>query len=666
MSKEKYESSSEESKSDSETNDKSQALVNYSKKSIFLYDKKCRTVLQLGVIYRNLSKAATNAINLDKITHKIQSMINKDQIYLRDVGPIILGITKIVVKKTFFLYKDIEELTNLRISSREPSKIQGNTSEDNSEIKERKNRDVIINGKKLLGNDNEEGTLAMNINSMDTEGLNFQNTALGGLNSTAGKNNKIRAGNKFTDMTFSKDIIELTNDDMIRRTIQKMSKLDNTDIKDIISTNKKRTKDDLKFETENKNSKTLNNLKEMLLNKGNNKDLASSNLNELNLDYSAQNSVINDANNKDVDNFFTVVKSQITNDNNVLNNEENNENNFDFEFNMDNLKVDNYLFSNKKVKINKDEMKNNLKSKITKKSEFMKGNAKLKYDDEIELEDYIKSKKGKNDDIEKQIEQENKIKLNNIQFDNNIFLFDKKKLTGFINEKYEYLLPPFLEAKDDNEESKSRKSLDSYVKVRKDSNFNTDSKLTEKNDISRAERFTTSNKKKISLGNFDSNSILMNNLSRLTLDRNDFKGAASFIEKMNLFGKENNNENNKEELNMDNSNINNDMDLIEQDNDNEGNIDIEENKKIKEIKSNEELKEEEDAKLLKEDLENNVFSKNKKKITFDKIRDKLDNKEKFEEPKLFYDLLLLAQKGDIEITQKDLMNNKTINVSLNY
>ena len=666
MSKEKYESSSEESKSDSETNDKSQALVNYSKKSIFLYDKKCRTVLQLGVIYRNLSKAATNAINLDKITHKIQSMINKDQIYLRDVGPIILGITKIVVKKTFFLYKDIEELTNLRISSREPSKIQGNTSEDNSEIKERKNRDVIINGKKLLGNDNEEGTLAMNINSMDTEGLNFQNTALGGLNSTAGKNNKIRAGNKFTDMTFSKDIIELTNDDMIRRTIQKMSKLDNTDIKDIISTNKKRTKDDIKFETENKNSKTLNNLKEMLLNKGNNKDLTSSNLNELNLDYSAQNSVINDANNKDVDNFFTVVKSQITNDNNVLNNEENNENNFDFEFNMDNLKVDNYLFSNKKVKINKDEMKNNLKSKITKKSEFMKGNAKLKYDDEIELEDYIKSKKGKNDDIEKQIEQENKIKLNNIQFDNNIFLFDKKKLTGFINEKYEYLLPPFLEAKDDNEESKSRKSLDSYVKVRKDSNFNTDSKLTEKNDISRAERFTTSNKKKISLGNFDSNSILMNNLSRLTLDRNDFKGAASFIEKMNLFGKENNNENNKEELNMDNSNINNDMDLIEQDNDNEGNIDIEENKKIKEIKTNEELKEEEDAKLLKEDLENNVFSKNKKKITFDKIRDKLDNKEKFEEPKLFYDLLLLAQKGDIEITQKDLMNNKTINVSLNY
>ena len=673
MSKEEADySSSEESKSDSETKDKSQALVNYSKKSIFLYDKKCRTVLHLGVIYRNLSKAATNAIDLDKITNKIQSMINKNQIYLRDVGPIILGITKIIVKKTFFLYKDIEELTNLRIGSysRDPSKITGNISEDNSEIKERKSKDLIINGKKLLGNDKEERTSVININSLDTEGLNFQNTAVNGLNSTVGKN-KIRAGSKLNEMTFSKDIIELSNDDMIRRTIQKMSKLDNTDIKDIFETNKKKTKDDIKFETENKNSKTINNLKEMLLNKGKNNNLNSSNLNDLNLDYSAQNSVINDANNKDVENFFTVVKSQIANDNNAENNDDNNENNFDFDFNMDNLKDDNYLFSNKKFKINKEEMKNNLKSKITKKTEFMRGNAKLKYDDELELENYInfdKLKKGKLEEIEKKLEEENDIKLGNIQFNNNIFLFDKSKLTGFINEKYEYLLPQYLEAKEDfNEESSSKKDLESYTKMRNDSNFNTDSKLTEKNDISRAERFTTSNKKKISLGNFDSSNILMNNLSKLTLDRNDFKGAQSFIEKMNLMDNKenNNNENTKEEFN-----INNDMDLIEPENDNEENISkdvIEENNnKIKEAKTNEELKEEEDAKLLKQDLENNVFSKNKKKITFDKIRDKLDNKEKFEEPKLFYDLLLLAQKGDIEITQKDLMNNKTINVSLNY
>ena len=227
-------SASIQSNSDNETNDKSKALVNYSKKSIFLYDKKCRTVLQLGVLYKNLSKAATNAINLDKITKKIQSMIDKNQIYLRDVGPIILGITKIVVKKTFFLYKDIEELTNLRINVRESKRIYDNKdSEDNSEIKK-------IGSKKLLEND-KEGTLAMNINSLDTDGLNYQNNSL--ANNGSELRNKLRAGNKYNnELTFSKDIIEITNDDMVNRTIQKMSRLENSDIKELISTNKKNAK----------------------------------------------------------------------------------------------------------------------------------------------------------------------------------------------------------------------------------------------------------------------------------------------------------------------------------------------------------------------------------------------------------------------------------------
>ena len=657
-------SSSVKSDSDSETKEKSQALVNYSKKSIFLYDKKCRTVLQLGVLYRNLSKAATNAINLDKITDKIQSMINKNQIYLRDVGPIILGITKIVVKKTFFLYKDIEELTNLRINSRDQSKILGKTqeSEDNSEIKERRNRNVNIDGKKLLGTDKEEGTLAMNINSLETEGLNFQNSNINALNGTDFKN-KLRAGNKFSDLTFSKDIIELANDDMIRRTIQKMSKLDNTDIKDIISTNKKNTKRDIKFDTENKNSKTLNNLREMLLNKNANKNIASSNINDLNLDYSVHNSVNINENNKDVDNFFTVVKSQIANDNNVTLNDDDN---YDFDINMDNFKDDMHMLSNKKFNINRDEINNNLKSKIYQKSEFMQRNARLKYDDELEMELFEnlgKLKKGKSEEIEKKMEEENLLKLKDIQFNTNIFFFDKNALTGFKNEKYEYLLPQFLEAKED-ELDESKEGLESYSKLRKDSNVNSSSKSSEKNDISRAERFTTSNKKKISLGNFDSNYNLMNDLSKLSLDRNDFKGAKSFIEQMNLMGKDNQNEEDKEDVNI-NPNINNDIDYVEQDNIiDEG--ELEEGNKKKEVKSSEDLKEEEDANLLKEDLEKNVFSKSKKKITFDKIREKLDNKKIFEEPKLFYDLLLLAQKGDVEISQKELMKNNMISISLNY
>ena len=653
-------SSSVKSNSDSDTKDKSGGeLVEYSKKNIFLYDKKCRTVLQLGVLYRNLSKAATNSINLDKITHKIQSMINKNQIYLRDVGPIILGITKIVVKKTFFLYKDIEELTNLRISSKDQSKVL-NYNEDNSEIKEKKNKNINIEGKKLLGNDKEQSTLAMNINSLETDGLNYQNNTIGKLNGTDLKN-RLR-GNKYTDLTFSKDIIELANDDMIRRTIQKMSKLDNTDIKDILSTNKKKTKEDIKFDTENKNSKTLKNLRDLLLNKGSLNN--TKNLNEINLDYSANNSVILDNNNQDVNNFFTVVKSQIANDNNVALNDENN---YDFDINMDDFKNDNYFLSNKKFNISKEEINNNLKSKINKKPEFMQRNAKLKYDDEIKIElnsSFDNIKKGKKDEIEKQIEAENLSKLKDIQFNSDIFLFDKNKLTGFTNEKYEYLLPQFLEAKDDEElNNNPNEDFESNDKTRKDNNssINSASKSSEKNDISRAERFTTSNKKRISLGNFDSNANLMNNLSRLSLDQNDFKGAKSFIEKLNLMEKDNK----KEE-----TNINNDIDLVEQDNAfEENNVENEEkneNINFKEVKTNEEIKEEEDAMLLKEDLEKNVFSKNKKKVTFDKIREKLENKEKFEETKLFYDLLLLAQKGDVEITQKELMKHKTINVSLIY
>ena len=668
--------SSSKSNSDNETNEKTQALTTYSKKSIFLYDKKCRTVLHLGVLYRNLSKATTNAINLDKITHKIQKMIDKNQIYLRDVGPIILGITKIVVKKTFFLFKDIEDLTNLRINSKDQRNLLGrnlgNNSEDNSEIKEketRKKNNINLDEKKLLGVERED-TLAMNINSMETEGLNYKNSSAAGLNGTAFKN-KLRNGNKYTDLTFSKDIIELTNDDMIRRTIQKMSKLENSDIKDLISTNKKNKKEEMKFDTENKNSKTLKNLREMLLNKNGHNNSNLKNINELNLDYSAHNfdgSVNLDENNKDVNNFFTVVRSQIENDNNPPGDIEHN---FDFGINMNDFRDDNNLYSNKKYDINKDEIKKNLKTKINKKSEYMSRNAKLKYDDELEIEYYQnfdKLKKGKLKEMEKKLEEENMFKLENIQFNSNIFLFDKNKLTGFSNEKYEYLLPQFLEAKEEDEEENNKEiTLDSYSKMRNDSNIASVSKLTEKNDISRAERFTTSNKKKISLGNFDSNNILMNNLSKLSLDRNDFKGAKSFIEKLNLMEKENQNENNKDDINI---NINNDIDLIDQDNNNfEGNnneINLEENNKIKEIRTNEEMKEEEDATLLKEDLEKNVFSKSKKKITFDKIREKLDNKEKFEEPKLFYDLLLLAQNGDVEITQSELMENKKINVSLKY
>lgn len=413
----------------------------------------------------------------------------------------------------------------------------------------------------------------------------------------------------------------------------------------------------------------------MLLNKNGHNKNNNNNLPEINLEYSVNNfdgSVNLDQNNKDVDNFFTVVKSQIVDDNNneKINDDGNIEQNFDFEINMNDFKDD--LYSNKKYNINKDEIKKNLKSKINKKSEFMKGNAKLKYDDDIEMEldinNYDNTKKSKFDEIQKRLERENKFKLENIQVNTDVFLFDKNKLTSFANEKYEYLLPQFLEIREDTNElndPNNNEKIDSYLKIRNESNINNSES---KSDIARAERFTTSNKKKISLDNFDSSNLLMNNLSRLTLDKNDFKGAKSFIEKLNIMDKDTKDENNKDEINL-NSNINNDMDLINDDNelnDNNNNESILPENKNKEIKSSEELKEEEDANLLKEDLQNNVFKKSKKKVSFEKIREKLENRDKFENPKLFYDLLLLAQKGDVELTQNEIMDNKGINVSLKY
>ena len=670
------------SNSDNETKEKNQDLVKYSKKNIFLYDKKCRTVLHLGVLYKNLTKAAANSINLDKITSKIQSMIDKNQIYLRDAGPIILGITKIVVKKTYILFEDIEELTKLRINSKDQNRITNKENKEDIEDNENtQKKEINLKGRQIIGNEVKDstGTTALNINSFDDDILNLRNSHLLGIENSILKNKKLN--NKYSDLTFSKDIIELNNDDMIRRTIQKMSKLKDSDIKNMLSTNKNnKYKDELKFDTENKNSKTLENLREMLFNKNNNK--TNNNINETN--YNLSNNVDNnlDNNNKDVEGFFTVIKSQIEESNNIGNNKPDeildNDINFNFDINVNVLQNDNFN-SNIKYQINKDDpINNNLKTNTNKKTQFMlKG--KLKYDEDIELDmDEPLEKLGNKEkkELEKQIEKDNELKLENLQLNYNIFKFDKNKLTSFGGEKYEYLLPKFLEA-DEEEENKDNES--EIKGIRKEDNItdsttkiniinNSNSQSNDKSDISRLNRLTTSNKKKLSLANFDlENKLLLHNLSRMTLDKNDFKGSTSFIEKIKEIDNENKKNDNSREDNNENLNNNfNDLALIEQDdnnyNFNNQNENNEENKdKVKYI--SEDIKEEEDAVLLKEDLEKNVLH-NKKNISFNKIRDKLENSDKFVEPKLFYDLLLLAQKGDVDITQKELMNNESINIRL--
>ena len=667
---------SNSSNSENETKEKSQDLVKFSKKNIFLYDKKCRTVLHLGVLYKNLTKAAANAINLDKITSKIQSMIDKNQIYLRDAGPIILGITKIVDKKTYILFEDIEELTKLRINSKEQIRTVNKEKQDNSKDEEDSNKKDIINlnGKPLLGNEikGSNGTNALNINSLDNDSLNFKNTHLFGFE-TAKKNKK---NNNYLDFSFNKDDIVFGDDDMIRRTIQKMSRLNDKDIRDIISTNKKnKDKKEIQFDTENKNSKTLQNLRDMLFNKNKNKE--NEKLDNTNID----------ENNKDVEGFFTVIKTQIEEPINTKNNNSNIEDaidgsgndgiNFDFDINVNNLK-DEY-FSNKKYNINKnDEMKNNLKLNKNKKKPVFLLKGKLKFDEDIEIEMDEPGKKltkKEQKELDTKLEKENESKLETMQSDFDLFQFNKDLLTSFNNEKFEYLLPSFLAG----DETKNEDNTGSIVKyLRKEESIgessskinmanNSESNLqsNEKSDIARLNRLTTSNKKRFSISNFDSeNKSLLHNLSRLTLDKNDFKGSTSYVEKLRNLNKgtETKEDNNREDDN-DNYNSNyNDMDLNEQEENNQ-NDDYGEKNKNKAKYITEDIKEEEDVIQLKDDLKKNVL-KNKKNISFPKIRNKLDNSDKFIEPKLFYDLLLMAQKGDINISQKKLMDNESINISL--
>ena len=74
-------------------------------------------------------------------------MIDKNQIYLRDVGPIILGITKIVVKKTYILLDDIEELTKLRINSRNENRLTKREIKDYIDDKDNNSKKNKLNDK---------------------------------------------------------------------------------------------------------------------------------------------------------------------------------------------------------------------------------------------------------------------------------------------------------------------------------------------------------------------------------------------------------------------------------------------------------------------------------------------------------------------------------------
>ena len=666
---------SEQDQKNKKTKEKNNALVKTSnRKNMFLYDKKCRTILNIGILYKELTASKANSINLTKITDQIQKMIDENEIYLRDVGPIILGVTKIIVKKTNILLVQIQNLTKLRLKT-EPQKtnskkddiISNDTSSDDTKNKN-KNKNVleptqIINTNFLNGNLGSYDTNMMNLNSLQSDIMSYkqqtfkknfnniniidednENNDLGGL-----LNNSIK---KNLNLTSHKSIMEFGNDDVIRKTIEKMSKKETTNDK-ILKTEK------------TKNSKTLKNLQDML---GNNKKNFDSSLRN---DF---NNIKEKIENQDMTGFFTVLKSEIKDDindydipnenNDIINNNNISKDLNNFKFNFNNIKTNDNNLSLNDTEIIKANIKNNIindNKKVNNSSLMPK--ARLKYDDELEydLETEDTNENEKQKDIEK---YENKY-LNQLQENLNYLNFDKNKLVSYTDEKYEYLMPDIFNVEKNYDDiSENLSELRKNVSASKDDGIQLNNNLntsSDKRDLTRMERITTSNKKKISLGNFETeNNILLQNLSKLSLNREDFQGSFYF-DQLKDINKEENNKNNKNNLDVnENEEIMFNNQNIDYNNNENFDNNLEDNK---EKYFCDDKKEEEDVELLKSDLEKNVF-KGKNKIAFTKIREKIDNKAKFIEPKLFYDLLLLAQKEEIEINQNELMDNSSITISV--
>ena len=166
-------------------------------------------------------------------------------------------------------------------------------------------------------------------------------------------------------------------------------------------------------------------------------------------------------------------------------------------------------------------------------------------------------------------------------------------------------------------------------------------------------------KKKLSVSNLQNETIsLLKNLSRLSLSKDDFNGVLLTTK---IKEEEKKKEKNKNEIPL--LNDLNDEDLnLNYDNDNIYNsINKSKDLSISKKYINEDEKEKKNIKELNKVLNEKIFNK-KKSSNFNNIY-KHVNKEKFPPGKLFYDLLILAQNEEIEITQNELFNNSTIKIS---
>ena len=376
------------------------------------------------------------------------------------------------------------------------------------------------------------------------------------------------------------------------------------------------------------------------------------------------NNISSNINNKE-NNFANMINF----DNNILNNSKNNKLDFNDDINYDinenindnELNYDNNEFVDLFDIINQNkksvkEIEQNLKEK-EKKNIFVHKNKFLDFDDNININLEPSEKKGTYN-VDNMINQF-KEKL----FDN---YFDENKIISFEGEnQYEYLIPDnLIKLNTVNQDEKTEEK----IKIENDIFSNSKNDLSTINkkddDIQIRHDITpiiTTEKKRISISSFKNESKqLLKSLSRLSLNKNDFNGTLLTSKINEINEKEEENEQPLlNDINNDDTYLNNNIN--DKDNSRLDNTinDKSRNISIKDI--NEEEIEKINIKELCNVLNKNILNK-KKSTDFYTIYECVD-KEKFPPAKLFYDLLILAQNNEIEITQSELFNNSTIKIT---
>ena len=316
----------------------------------------------------------------------------------------------------------------------------------------------------------------------------------------------------------------------------------------------------------------------------------------------SSNQIKKEKGNEDIENFFDFIKENNGQNEDMLFADENRNDDMIDDLNL-NLGIDTEITNQVgKISLNSISIDEGINSKLKRKEKtvrLLKGrNAKFQYDETVHIPIGPIGYSSSAEDM-KSLRKYFNFLLK--------FGLNKEVLTTFNDDpKFQYLYPSF-ENQSKNEEEKEKADF-------------------------------ISEKKNISIDDFNSNSkTLIHNLSRLTLNKEDFDNTIPFVDNVAKIEEEEANDIMDEEI-PDLSNIK---------------YDEETERKEKEDRSKED--ENKEINELEDDLKEKYLKK-KKDVLFTSISDKYDT------PVLFYNLLVLAQIGGIELTQEEMFRNDTIHI----